>query len=169
MKKFAILLVSVVLAACSSTATKEESKPVGCGVKDFSYGVGQTEGAAGTSYTPLVLTNISTRDCVIETLTTAQPISGGDLTGLPSRQNGVPNSAATLTLKAGEKASVLYAVATASNYPADECVVTPSDGVRVTVSTGQSKFSTDFAMPTYDVCTKLSSTLISSFVPGAEG
>lgn len=169
MRKFLVLVIAVLLAACSSSSKKAETTTSGCGVKDYAYSVGQSEGAAGTSYTPLILTNVSNRECTLDGVSQAQPISNGALVGLESRPNTAGDVVSTIIVKPGEKVSVLYAVATASNYPSDECVIATSDGVRLTFSGKDSTFSADFDLPGYEICTKLSNTLISRPVAGANG
>lgn len=169
MRKLAVALIALALVGCSSNSIKESDKPSGCSDKDYTLSVGASEGAAGTSYMPLVMTNSSTRECTVTGVPNVQPISNGDPVGPPSRPNVGGDTLATLILKPGESASVLYAIATASNYPAEECVIASSDGVRLTLSNGSSDFSAAFAIPEYEVCTKLSSTLISKLVPGNQG
>lgn len=165
MRKILLLIALLVLAGCSSSDSKIE-KPAACGETDFSYSVGATEGAAGTNYTPLIYTNTSDRACVFEGMPTAQPVLGEEQSNAsePSKQNASTGITEPLTLESGDQASVLFAVATASNYPDEECVSSQADGVRVTFK--KPSFTAYFSLPGYEVCTKLVNTFVSGIVAG---
>lgn len=176
MKRILIAVVALVLAGCggSSTNSNASVSPTptqsGCSDNDFAYSVGVTEGAAGTSYTTLILTNTSNRECRLEGVPTAQPVVGVDrkAVGTPSGENPMPDRGGLVQLAPGEKASVIYGIATASNYPVDDCEPTTSDGVVVTFTLPQSSLAAYFALRDYDVCTKVVSTYISGIAAGTE-
>lgn len=168
MRKILALVALLVLVGCSSSAEKVE-EPTACGEGDFSYSVGPSEGAAGTNYTPLIYTNTSDRACVFEGLPTAQPIRGTErFNASPqSQQNAQGSTNGSLTLQPGAQASMLFAVATASNYPTEECVPDVADGVKVTFKKTPG-FTAYFTVPDFEVCTKLSNTFISGIVAGIQ-
>lgn len=167
-----ILVLFLLLTACSSAAPEAmpDPTPTGCSSGDFAYSVGATEGAAGTSYTTLIFTNTSTRECTLEGVPGAQPVSGQEPVGPESKHNDLSGKVETIVVKQGEKASVLFAVATASNYPTEECVPLESDGVMVTLgSESARKIEHTFSLRSFDVCTELASTSISKVARGIQG
>lgn len=175
MRKLTIAALIILLTACSSSTKTPAQTPTasneGCTSSDFAYSVGETEGAAGTSYTTLIFENIGKQSCTLVGTPTAQPVGGesAKAIGPESTKNEVEGRGDQVVLKPGEKASVLYAVATASNYTPEECVAVDSDGVEVTLSGELLNLSHVFALRPYEVCTKLSSTFISGVVSGANG
>lgn len=173
MRKLLPFLFLALVAGCSSGSTEPTATKTfdGCTSEDFSYSVGVTEGAAGTSYTTLIFTNTSQQECTLEGVPSAQPVTGDShkAVGPASSANDVTGRGEAVLLKPGDTASVQYAVATASNYSADECVVASSDGVMIGFDTPKAQISNFFPMAGYEVCTKITSTFVSGVVPGADG
>lgn len=174
MRKICVILLALLLTACSSAqpeAPKPTPKVQGCGDGDFSYSVGVTEGAAGTSYTTFIFENISDHECTLEGVPTAQPVGGesAEPIGPESKKNDFADRGDPVVLQPGQRASVMFAVATASNYPADECVAIRADGVSVTFDTAKTNLTKVFTLRGYEVCTEIPSTSISGVVAGVEG
>ena len=166
MRKTALVLILIALAGCSSQKPQEGIELAKeCAPIDFTFSVGATEGAAGTSYTPLIFTYNGSKPCTLQGAPVAQPVSGEAAIGLTSKTN--VGEAKAVTLKSGDKASVLFAVATAANYTPEECQVAESNGVNLMFNSPA--LSAYFSLPTYEVCTKLQSTLVSPIVAGVDG
>lgn len=161
-------VVALFLSACSTPMAPAGSAPT-CSTEDLRSSVGVTEGAAGTSYTTLVLTNTGAHSCTLEGTPRAQPVLGSDRTPVAgqSGENPLDGAGASIELAPGTgTAHLLYGVAEASNYPSNDCEAAESDGVVVTFADGPAVFY--FPLRSYQTCTKTTSTFISGVLPGSE-
>lgn len=166
MRKLIALVGLLIIVGCSSTGSEKPDSNSACTEKNFSFSIGAMEGAAGTNYIPLIFTNTGDRPCLFEVMPTAQPVLGQSDAAPQSQQNPSTGTTGSLTLESGDQASVLFAIATASNYPSEECVSSQADGVRVTFK--KPLLTAFFSLPGYEVCTKLTNTFISGIVAGTQ-
>ena len=127
-------------AATAESSTTEPSAsrtPTAPGTAHCTTGVlrvsvGPGEGAAGSTYLPVRLTNTSDTAC------RTRGFGGVSLvTGPRSEPVGAPadrtrrGDVATVTLRPGERAEATLRVTNAENYPADRCRPSPTAGLRV--------------------------------------
>lgn len=166
-------MLAVLVSGCSTSPDvshpADTAMTVGCNSNDFSYSVGITEGAAGTGYTTLIFRNIGKGQCILAGTPFAQPLNDGEAVGPSSTRNEIEGRGDQVTIEPGERASILYAVATASNYPPEECVPAESDAVKIVFSSELVEAAHVFTLPGYQVCTRLSSTFVSGVVAGENG
>jgi len=94
--------------------------------------LGNPNGAAGTTFYPLVMTNVSATPCRLSGYPGVSLVGGGS-----GQQVGAAavrtqsNPVRVLTLKPGQRAHATLGVATAENYPPKRCQPTPANGFRV--------------------------------------
>lgn len=165
--------MAVPLAACatgqSSTQPSASSPPAPepCTAQALSTSLGGTEGAAGTSYVTIVLTNTGDQACTLSGFPQAQPVRGTarEAVGPRSGRNALEGSGGTVTLAAeGGSARVVLGIANASNYVVDQCVPRASDGVLVTFAAGSGP-EEYVSLTATQVCSRLTSTTISGVLP----
>jgi hypothetical protein len=117
------------MPATAPAAMPAATGPAVCRTADLKLSKGRSDGAAGSSYTPLVFENTGARSC---TLTGFPGVSltdspTGDPIGAPAdRETPKP----TVTLGVGEKASALLRITVAGNY-GDRCHPATAAGLRV--------------------------------------
>lgn len=169
-----IAVVTVLVSGCSGSSTPEASETptptaTGCELSNFSFTLGTTEGAAGTSYTTLVVTNIGATACTLGSTVTAQPVSGSsrEAVGPESKAAISPDHSGSIEVSPEASANTIYGISTAANYSKADCEPKSSDGVLVTFNAGGRDVNAYFAMKAYDVCTKIPSTSITGFGAGA--
>jgi len=126
---------------------------------------GPSDGAAGTIYYHLRLTNTSAVNCSLHGPVSAQPVVGAAHTpvGPASRKIVLAGRGAVVTLAAHHGVTnVLYGVVEAGNYSPAQCGAKNANGVMVTL--GAEKYY--FALPAQQVCVKLASTTVTGLAPG---
>ncbi len=106
----------------SASSSVSPGGPSPCPAASLGLGVGSPNGAAGSSYYPIVLTNISAVSCTLYgypgvSLVTAP---GGSQIGATATENPA-QPRRLVTLAPGATASALLQVVNAQNYPAAEC------------------------------------------------
>ena len=129
-------------AAASVSATPASSAPTGptpCATSQLKLTVGDQQGAAGTDYQTLVLTNTSTTTCRLGGFPGVSLRDAGGQLGASAQHNG-PAEAPVL-LAAGATAHTVLSVANAGNYPASACKPRTSSQVRM-YPPGQTDFLT---------------------------
>jgi hypothetical protein len=148
-------------------------KPSSCTSSSLKISVGQSNGAAGTIYYPIIFANVGPKACVISGIPSVQPTSN---VVVGSAHVGVGPVAATSDLSAsgvgdpvrlspGAKASANFGVTETGNYTPSTCVAASFKGINVSL-TGTGNWWTAHAGTT---CTLLASTTITGVVPGVFG
>jgi hypothetical protein len=168
---------ALTLAGCSGGASpgsysqRSPTSPASasCSADDLAISVGTTQGAAGTSYTTLIITNDGSAQCTLSGTPSAQPVIGAQHTSVGPLAKEMPMGArgGEVVLEPGDQANVVYGMATAANWPAEECDAKPADGVVIHFNSALLSFSDYAAMPIADVCTKIPSTIIAGVEEGA--
>jgi hypothetical protein len=120
-------------AAASTVAASTPSAPAGpagCLASGLQAQLGASQGAAGTIYQVIVLTNTSASDCTLYGYPGVSFVTsrGGSQVGAPATKNPAVK-AAQLTLAPGGKANVLLAVHDAGAFP--DCRLTSAGWLRI--------------------------------------
>jgi hypothetical protein len=120
--------------SASSAAVNQNAGggPPGCATRDLKATVGIAQGAAGSVYQVIDLTNIGTSSCSLYGYP-GIALAGGS----PVTQIGAPASRSTasapklVSLAAGATANTLVQITEAENYPASKCGPTPSTYLQI--------------------------------------
>ncbi len=135
-----------------------------CTSSQIKLTVGQSNGAAGTIYYPIIFTNKG-GTCVIWGVPAVQPVAGAShaKVGPAARNNSMGQMPARHTLKKGQSVNDPYGVGETANYSASTCGPKNASGVKVSLA--------GFVNPRYlalkiSVCTKLASTHTQLLSPG---
>ncbi len=141
--------------------------PPSCRSAQLAARVGVPQGAAGTIFYPLVLTNRGAT-CVLWGLPHVQPVGRAPHrpVGPPARNASVGQFPARHTLVHGASVASAFGVSEVGNYPPARCRAAPASGVVVSLA--------PFLTPRYlalriAVCTRVASTSIRLPVPGVTG
>jgi len=104
-----------------------------CATTALRVSLGPGNGAAGSSYYPLVFTNVGTAPCTLDGYPGVSAVTSADGTqegAAASRVTGT-TAPATVTLAVNGTASALLRIVVALNYPAATCHPTRAAGLRV--------------------------------------
>jgi len=118
--------------SATSSAPATPSGPPSCRTRDLDIGITDGEGAAGSTYSRIVLTNTSDHTCRTGGFGGVSLVGGGN-----GSQIGAPadrsksGQVKRLLLKPTAKAEATLQVANAENYPASKCRPAPAEGFRV--------------------------------------
>jgi hypothetical protein len=121
--------------SASSAAVNQNASgggPPGCASRDLKATVGIAQGAAGSVYQVIDLTNIGTSSCSLYGYP-GVALAGGS----PVTQIGAPASRSTasapklVSLAAGATANTLVQITEAENYPTSRCGPTPSTYLQI--------------------------------------
>lgn len=144
-----------------------------CAPSSLRLSIGQSQGAAGTIYYPLVFTNTGGVACTISGIPRVQPSTGtsqssphtavGPAAGLRDFSSSGYGQAIRLAPRA--QASAAFGVAESGNFPTSRCKPATFTGVSVLVG-GIGQWWTPLKSST---CTKLESTFVSGVVPTNTG
>lgn len=119
----------------TETATPTETSPEAdsdrCTVADLDFSLGDPEGAAGSTYYTLTLTNSGLRTCTLQGFPVVQYVAGDDghQVGAEAADNG--DEGAAVTLKPGESATSTLQQVVVQNFPEEDCQITDVRGIRV--------------------------------------
>ncbi|MHB1208173.1 MAG: DUF4232 domain-containing protein [Acidimicrobiales bacterium] len=144
-----------------------------CARSSLRLGIGQSEGAAGTIYYPLVFTNIGGIACTISGIPRVQPSTGtsSNSTHVPVgpkaalRDFSASGYGQSIRLAPRAQASAAYGVAQSANYPRSRCEPANFAGVTVQLA-GIGQWWTSLSSST---CTKVVSTFVTGVVPTTTG
>ncbi|MGP4019999.1 DUF4232 domain-containing protein [Saccharopolyspora sp. 5N708] len=119
------------LMAQSNTGQEAGSDNGLCKAGDLQLSFGRGGAAAGTAYRPLIFTNVSGQQCVIQGFPGVSYVGGedGHQVGPAAYRNG--EKGAAVTLGPGEQASAVIGFVTVENYPAEVCRPEPVKGLRI--------------------------------------
>lgn len=130
------------VAGCGSDAAHNAAKisPVsgggqsstGCLTKNLSFSIGTAEGAAGSVYEPLHMTNNGSTSCTLHGYPGVSFVTGasGQQVGADASRNP-QHSAATVTLAPGATADSVVQVVNHMNYSPSQCKAEGVSGFRV--------------------------------------
>lgn len=117
-----------------TSATVRPTSPSGvpnCATSELKGSLGQEEGAAGSVYAPLLLTNIGTRTCELRGFPGVSYVAGADghQVGPAAAMDGPRGG--EVVLKPGAAAAAQLQLANVANFDAAACQPTPVRGLRV--------------------------------------
>ncbi|MHB1717856.1 MAG: DUF4232 domain-containing protein [Acidimicrobiales bacterium] len=104
-----------------------------CSTTNLRVSLGPGNGAAGSSYYPLVFTNVGTVPCTLSGYPGVSAVTGAEGTqeGAAASRATSTTAPATVTLAADGTASALLRIVVAQNYPAATCHPAAAAGLRV--------------------------------------
>jgi Protein of unknown function (DUF4232) len=117
--------------SASAPSASATSGPAGCTLADLRVSLGPGEGAAGSTYFPLRLTNVSPHPC------RTGGFGGASLVGARGALLGAPadrvqkGKVRVLVLRPGGRAEATLQETNAENYSAAKCRPAPAKGFRV--------------------------------------
>jgi Protein of unknown function (DUF4232) len=106
----------------TAPASQVPAGPGTCLASNLKGALGTSQGAAGTIYTDLVLTNTSAASCTLYGYPGVSFVTGagGSEIGAPANRNSI-SPVTTVTLAPGGQANVLIALTDVGVYPASQC------------------------------------------------
>jgi hypothetical protein len=104
-----------------------------CTLATLDISLGEPEGAAGSSYYPLIFTNAGFQPCTLQGFPQVAYVAGDDShqVGDAATQDG--EAGAAVTLKPGEHAVANLQEVTVQNFPQDVCDPTAVTGLKVSL------------------------------------
>lgn len=113
------------------TTPSPAANPDRCLVSELTVTLGQESGAAGSVGFPIVFTNTSQRQCVLDGFPGVSYAHGpgSEPIGAPAARQG--SSSGPVRLAPGEKASATVQAVNVSNYPQDRCAPAKAPGLRI--------------------------------------
>lgn len=114
------------------TSSAGTGGPDVCASQNLTGAIGSPNGAAGTIYYELVLTNSGSATCTMYGYPGVSFVTGsaGQQVGAPASRATAAGTEKLVTLAPGQSAYAQLAVAEAGNY-GTTCQITPTDGLRV--------------------------------------
>jgi hypothetical protein len=155
----------------SPTAAAAPSGPQPCATARLTATIGSGEGAAGSSYYPIDLTNNSGTTCTLygyPGVSFVTAVAGRQI-GAAATRNGT-FAPALVTLTAGQAAHATLQVVNASNYPAAQCKIVQAHWLRVYPPGQFSPLYVSFSAPTCGGGARATGILsVQTMRPGASG
>lgn len=168
-----VTLLSIFISSAIANPMVAAAASLGpCTSTSLSPKVGNTGGAAGTTYINLKINNHSKTTCSLTGIPSAQT---GFLSfsqtpfvavGLPASKRIYPGRGGTVWLAPHATASVEFGISTAGNYLAKKCAVKNSYELQVTFNSGKSAVRLLYPLPKTQVCTKIANTFIAGVAQG---
>ena len=155
-----------VLGAAADVGVASAGAVPTCRTTQLRVSLGRPNGAAGTTYYPIVFTDTRGR-CALWGVPRVQPVgSGRRPVGPPARNESVGRMAVRHVVARGQSVSAPLGVADTGNYPPSRCAARAVLGVGITLA--------GFVPWTYrslrtTVCTRLASTNVQLLVAGSTG
>ncbi|GAA4618457.1 DUF4232 domain-containing protein [Saccharopolyspora hordei] len=117
-----------------STAPQQDGQAVGdplCGASDLTLAFGEADSAAGSTYQPLIFTNVSPHNCVLHGFPGVSYVGGedGHQIGEAAFRDGKKGE--EINLASGDKASAIIKFARVENFDPAQCQAEPAKGLRV--------------------------------------
>lgn len=165
------LFVSLVGAPFADNAVAGAATPR-CFSSSLTPMIGQSSGAAGTTYITLEIRNHSTSSCTLSGTPTALPGNVPKVgphwisVGPPSSKLTFAGRGGNVIIRPGKIASVELGISTAGNYSPSTCGPKMVSGVEIIFSPTKSAVYLTYRLPRQAVCTKLASTSIAGIVLG---
>ena len=121
-----------VVATSTKTSTKTSTSTASCLTKDLSFSIGTSDGAAGSVYEPIRMTNRGAATCTLYGYPGVSFVTGGSgsQVGAAASRNA-QHAAATVTLAPGATAESIVQIVNHSNYSPSQCKVADVSGFRV--------------------------------------
>lgn len=172
MKILRLLLASIALSGGAALATTALAPPASsapvpaCVTSQIHVSAGQAEGAAGTTFVPLVFTNTGAT-CALEGVPAIHAVTASRHAVGPTARSLSGGKAAVLrVLATGRAASVALGVVDTGNYPVADCHAKEAAGVEVRLG----RYVAETFIPMrISVCTSRASLTTQLVVPGDTG
>ena len=158
-------------ASVSPTATAAPTGPQPCATAGLKAAIGSGQGAAGSSYYPIDLTNNSGATCTLYGYPGVSFVTGagGAQIGAAATRNDTL-APGLVTLTAGQTAHASLQVVNASNYPAAKCKIVRAHWLRVYPPGQFSPLYISFSAPTCGGGASATGILsVQTIQPGATG
>ena len=158
-------------ASVSPTATAAPTGPQPCATAGLKAAIGSGQGAAGSSYYPIDLTNNSGTTCTLYGYPGVSFVTGagGAQIGAAATRNDTL-APGLVTLTAGQTAHASLQVVNASNYPAAKCKIVQAHWLRVYPPGQFSPLYISFSAPTCGGGASATGILsVQTIQPGATG
>ena len=158
-------------ASVSPTATAAPTGPQPCATAGLKAAIGSGQGAAGSSYYPIDLTNDSGTTCTLYGYPGVSFVTGagGAQIGAAATRNDTL-APGLVTLTAGQTAHASLQVVNASNYPAAKCKIVQAHWLRVYPPGQFSPLYISFSAPTCGGGASATGILsVQTMQPGATG
>ena len=158
-------------ASVSPTATAAPTGPQPCATAGLKAAIGSGQGAAGSSYYPIDLTNNSGTTCTLYGYPGVSFVTGagGAQIGAAATRNDTL-APGLVTLTAGQTAHASLQVVNASNYPAAKCKIVQAHWLRVYPPGQFSPLYISFSAPTCGGGASATGILsVQTMQPGATG
>jgi hypothetical protein len=117
-------------SASPTPASTGPSGPSQCTTQQLSGNLGASNGAAGTIYYPLILTNVSNTTCVIQGYPGVSFVAGSNGHQVGAAASRLSGPTPPITLPPGQSTTATLGIVDAGNYPSS-CQQTPVLGLRV--------------------------------------
>ncbi|KAA5832098.1 DUF4232 domain-containing protein [Saccharopolyspora hirsuta] len=102
-----------------------------CKAADLKLSFGESDGAAGSTYQPLIFTNSSDRSCVLQGFPGVSYVGGEDGHQIGEAAFREGKKGEEINLEPGGKASAMIKYTTVENYDSGECRMEPAKGLRI--------------------------------------
>ena len=155
-------------AVLTSLATPAGATNVAnCASSQLTLTHGRSQGTAGTTYVPIVVTN-SRGTCALWGVPAIQPVSGAAHRALGpiARNLSMGEMAARQLIAKGASVSVAFGIVDTGNYSSSTCVARRANGVKVSLG---GFFANRFVGFPFTVCTKITSTTTRLLAKGSLG
>jgi len=152
-----------------TTAPASQAGPGTCLATDLTGGLGASQGAAGTIYTDVVLTNTSAASCTLYGYPGVSFVTGpgGSQVGAPANRNAI-SPATQVTLAPGGQANTLLALTDVGVFPPSECQPTTVGWLRVYPPGDYGSLYVQYSTQTCALTSKVVMT-VSAVRPGLTG
>jgi len=144
----------------SAPANQAPAGPGRCPASGLKGSLGTSQGAAGTFYTDVVLTNTSAASCTLDGYPGVSFVTGpgGSEIGAPANRNPI-SPAALVTLAPGGQANVLIALTDVGVYPASQCQPTSVSWLRIYPPNDYDSLYLQYATQTCALTSKVTMTV----------
>jgi hypothetical protein len=127
-----IVAAAAVLAALVLVAPAAAAAPAACTSTQLKLKLGPGDGAAGSTYIPLIFTNTGARSCTLRGYPGVSSVTGSTGKQVGGSATRETHTVRTITLKArGGTASALYRHVNPENFDAKDCDKATARGYRV--------------------------------------
>jgi len=153
----------------SAPASQAPAGPGRCLASGLKSSLGTSQGAAGTFYTDVVLTNTSGASCTLDGYPGVSFVAapGGSEIGAPANRNPI-SATALVTLAPGGQANVLIALTDVGVYPPSSCQPTNVSWLRIYPPDDFDSLYLQYATQTCALASKVTMT-VSAVRPGLTG
>jgi hypothetical protein len=117
-------------SSTGSSTSAASSGVASCTTSDLTAKIGQTEGAAGSIYVTLDLTNNSGKPCTLYGYPGVS-LANGTTQISPGASRSTTNPAKLITLGVGATANAVLQVAQAANYPTSTCAPKSTNAIKI--------------------------------------